>query len=251
MRIPIIAGNWKMNKIRDEALQFIYAVNQEVPPADEVQTVICAPFILLRSLVKRQGDHLRIGAQNMYHEDAGAYTGEISPLMLSNTGVKYVILGHSERRQLFHETDEMINKKVLKAVEYDLIPIICVGEDLERREQGTTNAFVEAQVLAALKGLTPEQVKGVVIAYEPIWAIGTGKTATPEVANETCGYIRFVIEREYGKDVADAIRILYGGSVNPDNIKALMAEEHIDGALIGGASLDIDSFIKMANYRKL
>src|SRR5690606_14106531 len=143
---------------------------------------------------KRQGDHLRIGAQNMYHEDAGAYTGEISPLMLSNTGVKYVILGHSERRQLFHETDEMINKKVLKAVEYDLIPIICVGEDLERREQGTTNAFVEAQVLAALKGLTPEQVKGVVIAYEPIWAIGTGKTATPEVANETCGYIRFVIE---------------------------------------------------------
>lgn len=251
MRIPIIAGNWKMNKLRDEALQFIYAVNQEVPPADEVETVICAPFLLLRSLVKRQGDHLRIGAQNMFYEDAGAYTGEVSPLILANTGVKYVILGHSERRQIFFESDEMVNKKVLKAVEHDLIPIICVGEDLERRENGTTNEFVEQQVIAALNGLTAEQVKDVVIAYEPIWAIGTGKTATPEMANETCGLIRSVVEREYGKEAADAIRILYGGSVKPDNIKSLMAEEDIDGALVGGASLDIDSFIKLANYKTL
>ena len=141
--------------------------------------------------------------------------------------------------------------KVLKAVEHELIPIICVGEDLERRENGTTNEYVDGQVVAALKGLTPEQVKDVVIAYEPIWAIGTGKTATPEMANETCGYIRSVVEREYGKEVADAIRILYGGSVKPSNIKELMAEEHIDGALIGGASLDIESFIQMANYRSL
>lgn len=250
MRKPIIAGNWKMNKVRDEALQFIYAVNQQVPSSDEVETVICAPAVLLRSLVKRQGDHLRIGAQNMYYEESGAFTGEISPVLLQVTGVQYVILGHSERREIFFESNEVINKKVLKAVECELIPILCVGENLERRENGTTNNFVEEQVVAGLKGLTPEQVKEIVIAYEPIWAIGTGRTATSEMANETIGYIRSVVEREYGKEVADAVRILYGGSVKPSNIKELMEQEHIDGALVGGASLEVESFLQLANYTK-
>lgn len=250
MRKPIIAGNWKMHKVRDEALHFIYAVNQQVPSITEVDSVICAPTILLRCLVKRQGENLRIGAQNMFYEDQGAYTGETSPLTLKDTGVTYVIIGHSERRELFNETDEMVNKKVLKAVEHELIPIICVGENLAQRESGITNEFIDGQVVKALKGLTPEQVKDVVIAYEPIWAIGTGKTATAEMANETCGYIRSVVEREYGKEVSEAIRIQYGGSVKPSNIKELMAQEHIDGVLVGGASLDPQSFLQLVNYQK-
>jgi triosephosphate isomerase (TIM) len=250
MRKPIIAGNWKMHKTRDEALQFIYAINQEVPSCDEVETVICAPAVLLRCLVKRQGDHLRIGAQNMHFEEKGAFTGEISPLVLNDTGVTYVIIGHSERREMFNETDETVNKKTLAAFNYDLIPIVCVGEKLEQRENGTTNEVVDAQVVKALEGLTPEQVKQVVIAYEPIWAIGTGKTATSEMANETCGYIRSVVERVYGKEVSEAVRIQYGGSVKPGNIKELMEQEHIDGALIGGASLEAEAFVQMANFNK-
>lgn len=251
MRKPVIAGNWKMNKIRDEALEFIYMVNQNVPSIDDVETVICAPDVLLRCLVKRQGDNLRIGAQNMHYEESGAYTGETSPLILSDTGVKYVIIGHSERRQYFNETDEAVNKKLHAAFKYDLIPILCVGEHLEERENNTTNQVVYAQTSKALAGLTKEQVKNVVIAYEPIWAIGTGKTATPEIANETCGYIRSVVGELYGENVAEEIRILYGGSVKVENIKELMAKEHIDGALIGGASLDANDFIKLANYNKL
>lgn len=250
MRKPIIAGNWKMHKVRDEALNFIYSVNQEVPSKDEVESVICAPAVLLRCLVKRQGDDLRIGAQNMHYEEQGAFTGEISPLVLNDTGVTYVIIGHSERREMFNETDETVNKKVISAFQHELLPIVCVGEHLEQRENGTTNEVVDQQVVIALKGLTPEQVKEVVIAYEPIWAIGTGRTATAEMANETCGYIRSVVEREYGKDVADAIRIQYGGSVKPNNIKELMAQEHIDGALVGGASLDAESFIQLVNFNK-
>ncbi|NLG82031.1 MAG: triose-phosphate isomerase [Bacilli bacterium] len=251
MRKPIIAGNWKMHKVRDEALEFVYLVSQHVPPVEEVDTVICAQAVLLRSLVKRQGDNLRIGAQNMFYEDKGAYTGEVSPVTLEDAGVKYVIIGHSERRQYFHETDEDVNKKVHAAFRHDLIPIVCVGERLEERENNLTNQVVERQTVIALKGLTKEQVKQVVIAYEPVWAIGTGRTATAQMANETCGYIRSVVEREFGKEVADEVRIQYGGSVNPDNIKELMAQEHIDGCLIGGASLDPYAFIKMANYKKL
>lgn len=251
MRKPIIAGNWKMHKIRDEALEFIYTVNQEVPSIDEVDTVICAQDVLLRCLVKRQGDNLRIGAQNMHYEEKGAFTGETSPLVLKDTGVKYVIIGHSERRQYFNETDETVNKKVHTALKNDLIPIVCVGEHLEHRENNLTKKIVTEQTKKALYGLTNEQVKKVVIAYEPIWAIGTGKTATKEIANETCGYIREVVGEVFGKDVADEIRIQYGGSVKVENIKELMAQEHIDGALIGGASLDPHSFIKLTNYQKL
>ncbi|QVK18095.1 triose-phosphate isomerase [Mycoplasmatota bacterium] len=250
MRKPIIAGNWKMNKTRDEALQFIYAVNQAVPSIEEVDTVVCAPAVLLRCLVKRQGDNLKIGAQNMHYEASGAFTGEISPVILNDTGVSYVIIGHSERRLYFNETDEAVNKKTHAAFKYDLTPIVCVGEQLEQRENNMTNQVVEAQTKKALEGLSAEEAKQVVIAYEPIWAIGTGKTATPEMANETCGYIRSVVESIYGKAVSDAIRIQYGGSVKPANIKELMSQEHIDGALIGGASLNADSFNEMANYQK-
>ena len=238
-----------MNKTRDESLQFIYAVKDRVASADTVESVICAPFPYLRCLVKRQGASLRIGAQNMHFESEGAYTGEIAPQMLSSIGVSYVVLGHSERREMFNETDEAINKKVHVSFSNGLIPIICVGESLEDREAGHTNQIVEAQTVKALEGLTKEQAKQVVIAYEPIWAIGTGRTATAEQANETIGYIRSVIERLFGSEVSEAVRIQYGGSVNPNNIKELMAQEHIDGALVGGASLDPQSFLALVNYQ--
>lgn len=249
MRKPIIAGNWKMNKTRDEALQFIYAVKDHVTSADAVESVICAPFPYLRCLVKRQGASLRVGAQNMHFESAGAYTGEVAPEMLTSIGVSYVVLGHSERREMFNETDETVNKKVHAAFAHGLTPIICVGESLEERETLVTNTVVDNQTVAALEGLTVEQVKQVVIAYEPIWAIGTGRTATAEQANETIGYIRSVVERVYGREAAEAVRIQYGGSVNPSNIKELMAQEHIDGALVGGASLDPKSFLSLVNYQ--
>lgn len=249
MRKPIITGNWKMNKTRDEALQFIYAVKDQVTSSEKVESVICAPFPYLRCLVKRQGDFIRVGAQNMHFENSGAYTGEVSPDMLTSIGVSYVILGHSERREMFNETDESVNKKVHAAFAHQLIPIVCVGESLEDRENNTTNQVVDQQTVAALVGLTVDQVKQVVIAYEPIWAIGTGRTATAEQANETIGYIRQVVERVYGKEAADAIRIQYGGSVNLSNIKELMSQEHIDGALVGGASLDPKSFLSLVNYQ--
>ena len=243
MRKPIIAGNWKMFKTRDEALRFIYAVNNEVPSLEEVDSVICAPFTVLRCLVKRQGENLRIGAQNMHFEESGAFTGEIAPDMLTSLGVTYVIIGHSERRAMFNETDETVNKKLHAAFNHDLVPILCVGEYLEDRESGQTEAVIEKQIVKDLEGLTPEQVKELVIAYEPIWAIGTGKTATSEVANETCGYIRKLVAKLYSEEVAEAIRIQYGGSVKTNNIDELMAQSDIDGALIGGASLDSENFI--------
>ena len=238
-----------MNKNYDEAVEFIKAVADKVPSSDKVETAICAPALYLRSLVEHQGENLRIGAQNMHFEANGAFTGEIAPGMLKDLGVTYVILGHSERREMFNETDETVNKKVHAAFANGLTPIICVGESLKERETGATNAVVDTQTVAALEGLTDEQVKRVVIAYEPIWAIGTGRTATAEQANETIGYIRSVIERAYGREVAEAVRIQYGGSVNPSNIKELMAQEHIDGALVGGASLDPKSFLSLVNYQ--
>ena len=250
MRKPIIVGNWKMNKTRDEALQFIYAVKNEVASSEVVESAICAPFPYLRCLVKRQGESLRVGAQNMHFESSGAYTGEVAPDMLTAIGVSYVVLGHSERREMFNETDEVVNKKVHAAFENGLTPIICAGESLEERENGTTNQVVDTQTVAALSGLTEDQVKQVVIAYEPIWAIGTGRTATAEQANETIGYIREVIERVYGCDASNAVSIQYGGPVNPSNIKELMAQEHIDGALVAGASLDPQSFLNLVNYQE-
>ena len=248
MRKPIIAGNWKMNKNYDEAVEFIKAVADKVPSSDKVETAICAPALYLRSLVEHQGENLRIGAQNMHFEANGAFTGEIAPGMLEAMGVSYVVLGHSERREYFNETDEALNKKVKAAFAHNLTPILCCGETLEQRENGTTNEVVGAQIKADLEGLSPELAEKVVIAYEPIWAIGTGKTATDEQANETIMAIRNILAEMFGKEVADKIRIQYGGSVKPGTIKAQMAMSDIDGALVGGASLVATDFAQIVNY---
>lgn len=247
MRKPIIAGNWKMFKTRDEALQFVYAVSEKLPSNHLVESVICAPSYVLRCLVKRQGEELRIGAQNMHYEESGAYTGEISAPMLKSIAVEYVIIGHSERRAMFNETDEAINKKLQTAFKFRLTPILCIGESLQQREQGETEAHLARQLEADLLNLTPQQVKNLVIAYEPIWAIGTGKTATSLQAEEACAFIRNKVASLYNEEVAEAIRIQYGGSVKVSNIVELMAQPNIDGALIGGASLVSDDFITLVN----
>ena len=247
MRKPIIAGNWKMFKTRDEALQFVYAVSEKLPSNHLVESVICAPSYVLRCLVKRQGEELRIGAQNMHYEESGAYTGEISAPMLKSIAVEYVIIGHSERRAMFNETDEAINKKLQTAFKFRLTPILCIGESLQQREQGETEAHLARQLEADILNLTPQQVKNLVIAYEPIWAIGTGKTATSLQAEEACAFIRNKVASLYNEEVAEAIRIQYGGSVKVSNIVELMAQPNIDGALIGGASLVSDDFITLVN----
>jgi len=247
MRKPIIAGNWKMNKNRDEALQFIYNVNMKVPSSEFVESVVCAQAPILRDLVKRQGDNLRVGAQNVHFLDNGAYTGEVSAALLENIGVEYVVIGHSERRAYYNETDASVNKKVHQAFRYNLTPIVCCGESLEIREAGTQDAWNKAQVVAALKGLTDEQVTNLVIAYEPIWAIGTGKTASSQQAQDTIKAIRDVVAKLYNNKVAQAVRIQYGGSVKPSNVDELLAMPDIDGALVGGASLDSESFLVLVN----
>ena len=244
-RIPVIAGNWKMYKTKDDALAFIYAVNLEVPESNKVESVICAPSIFLRDLVKREGENLKIGAQNMHYLDEGAYTGEVSAPMLRSYGVDYVVIGHSERRAYYNETDESVNLKAIQAIKYDLTPIICCGESLEIREAGTTNEFVKNQVIKAYQNIQADDVLKTIIAYEPIWAIGTGRTATPEQANETIEAIREVIKSLYGEKVSEQLRILYGGSVNPKNVDSLIAMPHIDGALVGGASLDPNSYLTL------
>jgi len=246
VRKPIIAGNWKMYKTAGEAKQFIEEVNGLVPDSDKVDAVICAPALFLSQLViSSQDSALQIGAQTMSEEDEGAFTGEISPVQLTDIGVKYVIIGHSERRQYFNETDESANKKVKAAFSHGLIPILCVGETLEQRENGETGSVVEAQVEKGIAGLTEEQISRLVIAYEPIWAIGTGKTATAEDANEVCGIVRKKVAALYNEEAAEELRIQYGGSVKPANIVELMGMEHIDGALVGGASLETESFVKL------
>lgn len=247
MRKPIIAGNWKMYKTRDEAIAFMYRVSEAMPSLKYVDTVICAQAPMMRCLIKRQGDNLRIGAQNLHFEDEGAYTGELSGQLLKSYNVEYVIIGHSERRSYFKETDEMVNLKIKAALRNELLPIVCVGEHLEEREKNLTNQVLTKQVKGAFAGISAIDMEQIVISYEPIWAIGTGRTATAEQANESCGYIRELIREMYGTVVADQIRIQYGGSVKPENIDELLAKEHIDGALIGGASLDPDKFIYMAN----
>lgn len=245
MRKPIMAGNWKMNKTRDEALQFIYAVSDKLPSKDILDSIICAPAIILRDLVKRQGDNLRIGAQNMHEKESGAYTGEISPLMLQSTGVEYVIIGHSERRQYFNETNASVNAKAVKALEFGLKPIICVGESLEQREAGTTHEVLKEQTVKALEGISEDSLANTVIAYEPVWAIGTGKVASAETADEACGFIRSLVKELYSETAGEEIRILYGGSVSEKSVDELMAQPNIDGGLVGGASLKSDSFIAL------
>ena len=247
MRKPMIAGNWKMFKTRDEALEFIFHVNKAVPKATYVDTVICAQAPLLRDLVKRQGDHLRIGAQNLHQDDQGAFTGEVSALLLKDLQVEYTLIGHSERREYYNETDASVNAKLKQALAHGLKPIVCVGESLSTREAGDTDAFVAAQVRAAFDGVSPETLEDVVIAYEPIWAIGTGVSATDAQANDTIRALRQTFASLYGANYADEMRILYGGSVKPETITGLLDQSDIDGALIGGASLDAKGFIAMAN----
>ena len=240
MRRRIVAGNWKMNKTPSEAAALITELIPLVKN-DDVDVLFCVPAIDIPCAVELTKDtNIQIGAENMYFEDKGAYTGEISPAMLVDAGVKYVIIGHSERRQYFAETDETVNKKVLKAFEYGLKPIICCGETLTQREQGITIDWIRMQVKIALLGLTAEQVKDVVIAYEPIWAIGTGKVATKEQAQEVCAAIRACVAEVFGADAAQAMRIQYGGSVTGDSAPDLFAMEDIDGGLVGGASLKPD-----------
>ena len=251
MRKPIIAGNWKMNKTLPEAVDFIQEVKGSIPSSENVDTVVCAPALFLGQLVElTDGTDVKIGAQNMHFEKNGAFTGEISPVALENIGVKYVVLGHSERREFFNETDETVNQKTIAAFENGLTPIVCCGETLEQRENGETNDFVATQVTKALQGLTPDQLKSTVVAYEPIWAIGTGKSSTSADANEVCAHIRKVISEQFSQEVAESIRIQYGGSVKPENIKEYMAQSDIDGALVGGASLEAQSFLQLLEAGK-
>ena len=247
-RKKIIAGNWKMNMTPSEAVKLV----EELKPLvvnDEVDVVFCVPAIdIIPAMEAAKGTNIQIGAENMYFEEKGAYTGEISPNMLVDAGVKYVIIGHSGRREYFAETDETVNKKVLKAFEHGLTPIICCGETLTQREQGITLDWIRQQIKIAFQNVTAEQAKTAVIAYEPIWAIGTGKTATSDQAEEVCGAIRACIAEVYDEATAAEIRIQYGGSVNAGNAAELFAKPDIDGGLVGGASLKPD-FGKIVNYK--
>ncbi|HCN60232.1 MULTISPECIES: triose-phosphate isomerase [Mammaliicoccus] len=253
MRKPIIAGNWKMNKTVQEAKDFVNEL-PALPDTNEVDSVICAPTLQLDALVNltKEGvaQGLQIGAQNAYFEDNGAFTGETSPAALEDLGVKYVVLGHSERREYFGETDEDVNKKALAVFSHNMTPIICVGETLEEREAGKAESVVGGQVEAALKGFSKDQVKSTVIAYEPIWAIGTGKSSTSEDANQMCAHVRNVVAGAFSPEEAEALRVQYGGSVKPENIKEYMAQSDIDGALVGGASLKVDSFVALLEGAK-
>ena len=249
MRKKIIAGNWKMNMVPSKAVELVETLKPLVQNPD-VDVVYCVPAVDLVPVVNAvKGTNVHVGAENLYFEDKGAYTGEISADMLLDAGVEYVIMGHSERRGYFHETDADINKKLLKALEKGLKPIVCCGESLEQREQGITEDWIRMQIKIAFQGVTADQAKGVVIAYEPIWAIGTGKTATSAQAEEVCKAIRETIAEVYDTDTAEAIRIQYGGAMNAGNCKELLAQPDIDGGLIGGASLKPD-FGTIVNYNK-
>ena len=246
MRKPIIAGNWKMNKTASEAKAFVQAVKNSLPSNEKVDSVIGSPALFLETLVSEaKGTELQIAAQNCYWENAGAFTGETSPAALADLGVQYVIIGHSERRDYFHETDEEINKKAKAIYANGMTPILCCGESLETYEAGQTAAWIEGQITKGLADLSAEQVSSMVIAYEPIWAIGTGKSADANIADEICGVVRSTVEKLYGSEVAQKVRIQYGGSVKPENIAEYMAKENVDGALVGGASLQPESFLKL------
>ncbi len=247
-RRKIVAGNWKMNMTPSEAVKLVETLKPLVAN-EEVDVVFCVPAIDIIPVVEAcKGTNIQVGAENMYFEEKGAYTGEISPAMLTDAGVKYVVLGHSERREYFAETDATVNKKMLKAFEHGLTPIMCCGETLEQREQGVTMDFIRQQVKIGFQNVTADQAKIAVIAYEPIWAIGTGKTATTEQAQEVCAGIRTCIAEIYDEATAEAIRIQYGGSVNPATAPELFVQNDIDGGLVGGASLKAD-FGQIVNYK--
>ena len=250
MRKKVIAGNWKMNMLPNEAIQFIEELTPLVKDTEN-EVILCVPYTdLFYALLTAQNTNIKIGAQNMHYEEKGAYTGEISAQMLKSINVEYVIIGHSERRQYFNETDETVNKKIKAAFANGLKPIVCVGETLEQRENGETVKIITNQTKLALEGLTDEQVKNTIIAYEPIWAIGTGKTATSEDANNSIKAIRDEICQIYGQNVANGVIIQYGGSVKSSNAKELFEMSDIDGGLVGGASLKLEEFSKIVNYNK-
>jgi len=248
MRKPIIAGNWKMMKSIAEAKKFVAAVKDRID-GEDVEAVLCVPFTMLKDVKEATaGTPIKVGAQNMHFEESGAFTGEISPLMLQEIAVDYVIIGHSERREYFNELDETVNKKVLKALEHQILPILCCGETLEQREAEETKDVVKVQVEKGLSGVDKAILGDVVIAYEPIWAIGTGKTATSGEANEVIAYIREVVADMFDSEAAAKVRIQYGGSVKPANVSEIMNQSDIDGALVGGASLDADSYSALVNF---
>lgn len=251
MRKPIIAGNWKMHNTITESVKLVSALTPLVKSVKTVDVVVCPPATALAVITSTfRGKNIQVGAQNIHWEAKGAFTGELSAAMLSEIGVKYAIIGHSERRQFFGETDEYVNKRAKAALAGGITPIICVGESLETREKGTYLRFVSRQVRLAIDGIRPEQVAKLVIAYEPIWAIGTGKTASAEQAEEVCAHIRKTVARLAGKRAADRIRIQYGGSVKPDTIKGFMDQPDIDGALVGGASLKAADFGAIVKFEQ-
>ena len=249
MRKPVIAGNWKMYKTPSEAAGFLHDLAPLVATSSHAEVVVCPPFVDIAMAVEAaRGTNIGIGAQDLFWLKEGAYTGEISAPMLVAAGCRWVIAGHSERRHYFGETDESVLKKTIAAVDAGLTPIVCVGERLEEREAGRTELVLATQCAGGICGLTPEQFARIVIAYEPVWAIGTGRTATPEIAAQAHHFLREQVGSRFGDEAAQACRILYGGSVKPDNIKNLMAQEDLDGALVGGASLDPASFAAIVNF---
>ncbi|MDP6356235.1 MAG: triose-phosphate isomerase [Planctomycetota bacterium] len=246
MRVPLAAGNWKMNLNRDEAIALAHAITEEAGDSQSVDVVLCPPAVYLEAVCKLVEDTLiGIGAQDVFWQPEGAYTGEVSAPMVREMGCSYSIVGHSERRHLFGETDEEINWKLKAAQQNDLTPILCVGEHLEERQADQTAEVVTSQVEAGLEDLDEDDVLNLIIAYEPVWAIGTGEVATPDQANEVHALIRSILQDRYGTPIANGMRILYGGSVKPDNIRGLIAQSDIDGALVGGASLEADSFLEI------
>ncbi|WP_395321228.1 triose-phosphate isomerase [Levilactobacillus parabrevis] len=252
MRIPLIAGNWKMNKSVTEARHFIEAVQGKLPTADTVETAIAAPALFLQTMLDaNQDDVLKIAAETCYYEDEGAYTGETSPKALHEMGIPYTIVGHSERRRYFNETDDVINRKVLAVLRNGMTPIVCCDETMGRRETGEKIHWVVNQVSAALKGVSAEDAAKIVIAYEPSWAIGSGNSASSDQAEDGCYLIRQTLADIYSDEVANGVRVLYGGSVRPDNIAGLMTRGNVDGVLAGGSSLEEQSFIQLANYQNL
>jgi triosephosphate isomerase len=250
MRRKVIAGNWKMYKSKGEAKTFAVEFRDLVSDIKDREIIICPPFMHINLLVEAfAGSPVKIGAQNLFWEDEGAYTAEISGPMLKSFGASVVIIGHSERRQYFYETDETVNKRLFAAIKSGLMPIVCIGETLKERDSGSTFNVIDTQVKSGLKGLAGGDVFRLVVAYEPVWAIGTGKTATPEMAQEVHSYIRSILSDMFGGQASGSIPVLYGGSVKPDNIDVLMAQKDIDGALVGGASLKADSFERIVKYR--
>ena len=251
MRTPFIAGNWKMNMNHLEGIKFSQELGYEYKNKNNCEVCVCPPFIALRSVKNIiDTDHIdiKLGAQNMHFEENGAFTGEVSPLMLKALGVEYVIIGHSERREFFADTNETVNKKVISAFKHNLKPIMCIGESLEIRENGNAESFVLSQIVECLKGVDEKNIAILTIAYEPIWAIGTGKNATSKDANDMCRAIRIRLAELYSNSAAEQARIQYGGSVKPSNITELMSMSDIDGALVGGASIKLEDFIAIINY---